>query len=64
MFNQQSYVNPGDDEMLFDDTTPITFGENKKSNCKMNKNDLPIQYSNGMKNIFEYWGKNNLIFLF
>jgi hypothetical protein len=52
MFNQQSYVNPGDDEMLFDDTTPITFGENKKSNCKMNKNDLPIQYSNGMKNIF------------
>jgi hypothetical protein len=35
--------------MLFDDTTPITFGENKKSNCKMNKTDLPIQYSNGIK---------------
>jgi hypothetical protein len=47
MLNQQSYLSPGDDDMLFDDTTPITFGENKKSNCKMNKNDLPIQYPNG-----------------
>jgi hypothetical protein len=49
MLNQQSYLNAGEDEMLFDDTTPITFGENKKSNCKMNKTDLPIQYSNGIK---------------
>jgi hypothetical protein len=47
MINQQSYLSAGDDEMLFDDTTPITFGENTKSNCKMNKNDLPNQYSNG-----------------
>jgi len=41
MLNQQSYLSTGDDDMLFDDTTPITFGENKKSNCKVNKNDLP-----------------------
>jgi hypothetical protein len=49
MLNQQTYLSTGDDEMLFDDTTPITFGENKKSNCKVIKNDLPNQYSNGMK---------------
>ena len=52
MLNQQSYSSPGDDDMLFDDTTPITFGENKKSNCKVNKTDLPNQYSNGKIIIF------------
>ncbi|CAF0980795.1 unnamed protein product [Adineta steineri] len=46
MLNQQSYLSAGEDDMLYDDTTPITFGENKKSNCKTNKNDLPIQYPN------------------
>lgn len=49
MLNPQSYLTVGEDEMLFDDTTPVTFGENKKSNCKMNKNDLPIQYPTGKK---------------
>jgi len=53
MLNQQSYLSTGEDEMLFDDTTPITFGENKKSNCKINKNDLPIQYPNGNEKILE-----------
>ncbi|CAF1061141.1 unnamed protein product [Adineta steineri] len=46
MHNQQLYLSAGEDDMLFDDTTPITFGENKKSNCKTNKNDVPIQYPN------------------
>jgi len=52
MLNQQSYLSTGDDEMLFDDTTPITFGENKKSNCKVNKNEASIQYPNGMMIVF------------
>jgi len=51
MLNQQSYSNTGDDDMLFDDTTPITFGENKKSNCKINKTDSPNHHSNGKKKI-------------
>ncbi len=50
MLNQQTYLSTGDDEMLLDDTTPITFGENKKSNCKVIKQELPNQYSNGMNN--------------
>ncbi|CAF1176155.1 unnamed protein product [Adineta ricciae] len=49
MLNQQSYISTGEDEMLFDDTTPITFGENKKSNCKINKTDVPVQYPNDDK---------------
>lgn len=49
MLNPQSYLATGDDEMLFDDTTPVTFGENKKSNCKVNKTDLPVQYPTGKK---------------
>ncbi|CAF2637130.1 unnamed protein product [Rotaria sp. Silwood2] len=49
MLPQQTFASTGDDEMLFDDTTPITFGENKKSNCKVNKNDLSTQYSNDDK---------------
>ena len=49
MLNQQTYLSTGEDEMLFDDTTPITFGENKKSNCKINKTDIPIQYPNGRR---------------
>lgn len=51
MLHQESFSNTGDDEMLFDDTTPVTFGENKKSNCKMNKTDLSTQCSNGI-NLF------------
>jgi hypothetical protein len=56
MLNQQSYSSPGlgEDEMLFDDTTLITFGENKKSNCKTNKNDAPVQYPTGIMGIAEY----------
>ncbi|CAF4766268.1 unnamed protein product [Rotaria sp. Silwood1] len=49
MLHQQTFESTGDDEMLFDDTTPVTFGENKKSNCKMNKNDLSTQHSNDDK---------------
>ncbi|CAF0929022.1 unnamed protein product [Rotaria sordida] len=49
MLHQESFASTGDDEMLFDDTTPITFGENKKTNCKVNKNDLSVQYSNDDK---------------
>lgn len=52
MLNQQSYISTGEDEMLFDDTTPITFGENKKSNCKINKTDVPVQYPNGRSSPF------------
>ena len=51
MLNQKSYLSTGEDEMLLDDTTPITFGENKKSNCKVIKNDFPNQYGNGKKNL-------------
>jgi hypothetical protein len=57
MLNQQTYLSMGEDEMLFDDTTPITFGENKKSNCKVNKTDLPIQYPNGMINYILLFSK-------
>lgn len=49
MLHQQSFSSVGEDEMLFDDTTPVTFGENKKSNCKINKSDLSTQNSNGKK---------------
>ena len=48
MFHQQTYLTTGgDDELLLDDSTPITFGENKKTNCKMVKTDLPVVSSNG-----------------
>ncbi|CAF4306356.1 unnamed protein product [Rotaria socialis] len=49
MLHQQSFSSTGEDEMLFDDTTPVTFGENKKSNCKGNKPDLSTQNSNDDK---------------
>ena len=50
MLNSQSYLATSEEEMLFDDTTPITFGENKKSNCKANKTDLPVPYPTGKTN--------------
>jgi hypothetical protein len=50
MFHQQAYLTTGDDEMLLDDTTPITFGENKKSNCKLIKTEQPVSSSQGMNN--------------
>lgn len=54
MLNSQSYLPASEEEMLFDDTTPITFGENKKSNCKVNKTDLPVPYPTGKtkRNVF------------
>lgn len=48
MFHQQVYLTTGDDGMMLDDATPVTFGENKKSNCKVVKQDLPATSSNGM----------------
>jgi hypothetical protein len=64
MLNQQTYLTTGDDEMLLDDTTPITFGENKKSNCKVIKHDLPNQYSNGMINFLRFFGHTKTIDFF
>ena len=47
MLSQPVFSSTREGEMLLDDTTSVTFGENKKSNCKMNKNDLTSQYPNG-----------------
>ena len=51
MFQQQSYLTTGDEDLLQDEATAaaalVTFGENKKSNCKMAKQDLPTPANNG-----------------
>lgn len=47
MYHQQTYRNTADDDMLHDDATPVTFGENKKSNCKIIKSEQPVPISNG-----------------
>lgn len=49
MYHQQTYRNTADDDMLHDDATPVTFGENKKSNCKIIKSEQPVPISNDDK---------------